>query len=153
MRVNSFPRSGNLFTQSALEQCFPSVKWPWFSHSSGLLSKQKCVIVLRNPKQCVPSWMLFASVNYLDTVKWYLRFHKELKSNFDKHLIFTFEDLVSQPEKIINTVGNTIGIEPLYKDLSGLGKNKSNQSYVVPNNNSIQDCIELYKELVERLGG
>lgn len=158
LKFGTFPRSGSHFF-TLLTGC------DWLVHNISSLEKNNNVVVsIRNPLQCVPSWIVFNYDNRLDraekVLEWYCVYYKKVKE-LDV-VVLPFEQLISDPLFCINYSYKKYGLEPLESlnyDLSNgfqsPTKDKSEyhkivqEMYLAP---SFTKAINLFEELCVPVG-
>jgi hypothetical protein len=108
----SFPRSGNHFFKS-IAGC------EWLEHRIQPLSeRQNVVVTIRNPLECVPSWIAMMQDTRQDraeqVLEWYCSYYDKCKEV--GVLIIPFAQLISEPLFCLNHVYKTFGL-PLIDSL------------------------------------
>ena len=168
----AFARSGNHYFQYLVETALVDVRCDWLSHRIGDWdNKPNCVTVVRNPLDCVSSWVSTGSdqrENRAEKVlEWYIAYHKTILSK--DIMILTFEELISDSLGSINKVCNKYGInKSVFFDNNALGVamgNKTNfvnanydkSDYPVINaeicsNGLYSDAVKLFEELCVHAG-
>jgi hypothetical protein len=109
LSFGSFPRSGGHFFKH-LTNC------NWFGHTIFSLEKETNVVVtIRNPLECVPSWIVMTEDDRVDraekVLEWYCAYYDKCKE-LDV-VILPFEQLISDPLFCINYTYQKYGLEPL----------------------------------------
>jgi hypothetical protein len=147
-----FPRSGNTFLWQLLQQSFPKVNVIEFTHNVNTLDIKDCIVPLRNPYQAVPSWGAFSGEQNLEAIaKWYLRFNSKVFLELDNLLVIDFNQLSDNPELVIEKISNYFCISPIKIDVSIIDKNKKFKEYELYDSPTMQDCYNIYKEILEKL--
>lgn len=103
----SFPRSGNFFLIDVLRKNLPSLSIDWVGHSAFALTKSPdSFTVVRNPVECVPSWIVYTKdvrENRAEKVlEWYLAYHRKCLEN--KIRVFHFNDLINDPISFVEKI-------------------------------------------------
>lgn len=95
---DNFPRSGTNFLWASLCSAFPNSEIIWGGHRiESIRSGSNVITVIREPRECVPSWADFWQVGlpvekYLD---WYCRFAEATVENFDRIFAVSFDELIN----------------------------------------------------------
>lgn len=102
-----FPRSGNFFLTELFKKNAPSVGVHWVEHNASLLTKcSDSFTVIRNPLDCVPSWIAYKNDVRVDraekVLEWYCNFYNQCFSACIK--VFTFDYLTSDPIGLLSEV-------------------------------------------------
>jgi hypothetical protein len=105
----AFPRSGSHFFLGITNCNF-------VEHRISPLEKEKNVVVsIRNPFECIPSWITLNNDASFDraekNLEWYCAFYQKCKEL--DIVIIPFEQLISEPLFCINFAHKKYGLEPL----------------------------------------
>lgn len=147
-----FPRSGNSFLGQLLQQSFPIVDAPVFSHNVNTLNTAGCIVPIRNPYQSVPSWSAFSREQDLEaTARWYMRFNSKVLDNINNLITIDFVKLSTTPLLIVDKVSKHLGLIPKEIDTSVLNKNSKFREYKEYNSPLMKDCFNLYTKIVGQL--
>lgn len=109
LKFGSFPRSGSHFF-THLTRC------EWLSHRIEPLSTESNVVVsIRNPAECIPSWITLTDDHRIDRVQrvleWYCTYYEQC-SRLDI-VVLSFRQLISDPLTCINYAHSRYGLEQL----------------------------------------
>jgi hypothetical protein len=147
-----FPRSGNTFLWQLLEQSFPTTNVVEFTHNVNTLDIVGCIVPVRNPYQSVPSWCAFSGEKNIEaTAKWYMRFNTKVLNNINNLLVVDFIELSTDPLIIIKKIANQLNISPIKVNHLNIDKNAKFKNYEEYNSPLMEDCYNLYKEIVKQL--
>lgn len=96
----SFPRSGNHFILELLKKTSPSLGVHWAQHNVAILTKKrKAFTTMRNPIECVTSWINYTQDNRPNraekTLEWYVYYYSQCLQN--KIKILDFDELINSP--------------------------------------------------------
>jgi len=127
--VDGFPRSGNTFLQEVLNHSFPQALVEPFTHSAKVLT-QDHFVVIRDPGVSISSFMsVFREPDADASERWWLRFHNVvLKKTEPKRWIF-FDELIKNPEQVINRIGMIVETDPLPLNYTHISKNAAPEPY------------------------
>lgn len=105
LTLESFPKSGNAWSAKCLSLSFPNDEVLWGEHKiSNLKEKNNVASCIRNPKDCIPSYMIFFNKTNLESViDWYCRFYQGIISNKNKIFIYSFEQITTNPMMVMNS--------------------------------------------------
>jgi hypothetical protein len=158
LTFGAFPRSGSHFVLGVTNCNF-------VGHSIHSLEKQQNVVVsIRNPFECIPSWIVLCNDNSLDraekNLEWYCAYYEKCKEL--DIVVVPFEQLISDPLFCINHAHRKYGLELLDSieyDLSTNfhhpTKDKSeyekivDEMYLAP---SLSRAVSLFEELCVPVG-
>ena len=158
LKFGSFPRSGNHFFLY-LTDC------EWLDHRIEPLGVEENVVVsIRNPLECVPSWITFIGdkrkTRAEKVLEWYCAYYEKVKE-LDV-VVFPFEQLTSSPLFCINYAYTKYGLEPLKSldydlstDFHFPTQDKSGYSEIVHEMKlapSFDRAVSLFKELCIPVG-
>jgi len=109
IRFGAFPRSGSHFFTN-ITSC------EWLRHSIFKLETESNVVVsIRNPLECVPSWIVMTDDDRVDrtekVLEWYCAYYDKCKEL--DIVVLPFEQLISDPLFCINYAYQKYGLEPL----------------------------------------
>jgi hypothetical protein len=112
----SFPRSGNHFLEHIFTKTLVDCRIVYLEHLIYPLTVEKNVVTtIRNPLDCVPSWIIKMDdtrINRAENIlEWYVAYYKKVKEL--DIVVLPFEQLISDPLFCINYVCNKYGLEPL----------------------------------------
>jgi hypothetical protein len=154
-------RSGNHFTIALLKKSFPDINLYWgfkYQHNpeSFNLSKDKFdyyMTVIRKPIDSIASQVLISSKEDInEIIIKYKLFLESVLNNKDKIHIYSFEDLINNPIKIIENIANELNIKFYTVDIDKLIKSfykyNTQDFYVVPINNK-DKLVEIKLKLSE----
>jgi len=122
LRVNSFPRTGNIFTSSFLNKFFDKNKvdaFPEVMHDIKLLDSRDVdqIVIIRNPMDAIVSSEILRSTNYpfdgLDIsfeIKRWIEWHEVVLKNSDHLFLFSFEDITNKPVECLTNLGDMLNI-------------------------------------------
>jgi hypothetical protein len=107
LSFGAFPRSGAHFFINI-------TKCKWLRHTIHILEKEENVVVsIRNPLECVPSWIVFTNDHRADradkVLEWYCAYYEACKQ-FNV-LVIPFEQLIKEPLFCINYACSFYGLE------------------------------------------
>lgn len=119
INFGAFPRSGSHFFVH-LTQC------EWLDHKIKPLSEKPNVAVsIRNPLDCVASWIALTGDNRLDraekTLEWYCHYYSRCEAL--KIPIISFEQLISDPHTCVEHIDNVYGLQTTVKTDWNLSEN------------------------------
>lgn len=149
----SFPRSGNFFLLEIFRKNASSVGVHWTEHNVDLLVKAKNPFtVMRNPLECVPSWIVHQNDTRPNraekTLEWYCSFYQKC---FDKNIkIFNFDYLINDPIGLISNFCNVQVLETNFKYFYNETKDKSNYESILKEI-YIAESFNKAKELFDKL--
>jgi len=127
LKFGAFPRSGSHFFVH-LTNC------EWLSHRIAPLATSTNVVVsIRDPLECVPSWIVLTNDNRPDraekVLEWYCAYYAEcLRLDL---LLLSFTELVEKPMECVEFVGKHFGIDidvPSFDLSSGFHKPTTDKS-------------------------
>jgi hypothetical protein len=158
LKFGAFPRSGSHFF-THLTNC------EWLDHRiEPLGTEQNVVVSIRNPLQCVPSWITLTADQRNDraekVLEWYCAYYEKVKEL--NVVVLPFEQLISNPLFCVNYAYKKYGIEPLQsldydlstefhfptKDKTGY-QQIINEMYLAP---SFTKAVSLFEELCVPVG-
>ena len=154
----AFPRSGGHFFTS-LTGC------KWLAHSISQLETEPNVVVsIRNPLECVPSWITATRDDRSDraekVLEWYCAYYDKCKEL--DIVLLSFEQLISEPLACINHAYSKYGLELLgsldYDLSTGFHdptKNKSEYGEIIQEMQSAPSfprAMNLFEELCVPVG-
>jgi hypothetical protein len=115
-RINfgAFPRSGNHTLGKTLSLAFPDVGYFWLQHRiTDLKTAPNCAVVVRNPLESIASWMECSFDNRPDGAErlldWYIRYMNGILVAKDNVIVFTLEDLSTDPHACAVAYGERFG--------------------------------------------
>ena len=108
LKFGSFPRSGSHFF-THLTGC------EWLGHNIDALEKEQNVVVsIRNPLDCVPSWIVLTNdvrTNRAERVlEWYCAYYERCKQL--PIVILPFGQLISDPQYCVDYAHKSFGLKP-----------------------------------------
>lgn len=113
LRTSGYCRSGNTFLNYSLQVLYfnnESVNPNWHTVAK-LDAREKIMVPLRNPLDCISSWHLYPSSYPLDAdIKYYLRFHTAVLEKIDKVVLMDFDYFTKDIEYIKGKVLENFGI-------------------------------------------
>lgn len=122
----TFPRSGSMWLAQCLSRSYPTHQIIHGEHRRANLGAYANQITsVRNPLDCVSSWMLFTNrtTDAEPLLEWYIRFYDRLADRKGLVFIATFEDLVSCPENVMQSYAQWFGLaKPRRLDIQALEK-------------------------------
>jgi hypothetical protein len=144
--IDGFPRSGNTFSQQLLTKAFPDVWVTPFTHSVKALTKEHFVLI-RNPQDSISSFMsVFVEDNLDASERWWIRFYDTaLKETDIKRWIF-FEDLTSNTQEVVNTIGSVTNNVPVLVDYNEMNKNSASKPYSLHSFSKAEKFYETIKQ-------
>jgi hypothetical protein len=146
---SGFPRSGNSYLNNLLTVAFPG-NVTLFNHNEDRLDLVNTVVPIRNPYECIPSLSVFSEGQDLKKIEQrYLTFHKKVLKNIDNLIIVDFQELIEKPLDIVKKISNEFKLSPKKVNLEKLNKNSSTKKYFKHNNDIMEECFILYKEIFE----
>ncbi len=100
---DTFPKSGTAWLSSTLKSAYPESEIIWGGHRITTLRKEQQVITsIRNPKDCIPSYMVFFQHNEPGPLlDWYCRFIQGTIDSQNNIFISSFEELITDPQSIM----------------------------------------------------
>jgi hypothetical protein len=112
----SFPRSGNHFLEHIFTKTLVDCRIVYLEHLIHPLAVEKNVVTtIRNPLECVPSWIIKMNdtrTNRAEKVlEWYVAYYEKVKQL--DIVVLPFEQLISDPLLCINYTYQKYGLEPL----------------------------------------
>jgi hypothetical protein len=112
----SFPRSGNHFLEHIFSKTLVDCRIVYLEHLIYPLAVEKNVVTtIRNPLECVPSWIVKMDDSRIDraekVLEWYVAYYEKVKQL--DIVVLPFEQLVCDPLLCINYVYNKYGLKPL----------------------------------------
>lgn len=138
LRVNSFPRTGNMFASNFLNLFFDHdfVDYgPDVMHDYDLLSDSSVdqIVIIRDPKQSIPSSRILRKKNdpynengiEFDAQRW-IDWHQHVLKNSNHLFLLTFEQLVSNPVECLTSIADYLGIG--YDDKKEIHKHHNQHS-------------------------
>ena len=153
-------RSGNHFAVALLKKAFSDIKLYWgykYKHNpeSFNLPKDKFnyyMTIIRKPTDSIASQILLQPKGNIDEIiVKYKLFLESVLNNKEKINIYSFEDLINEPTKIIENIAYKLNIQSHKVDIDKLIKSfhyyNSSNFYVVPTSN--QDILDEQKALIE----
>ena len=107
--VGSFPRSGNHFLVKVLRILFPELKVNWIEHNIWWLSvKPNVITIVRNPVDCVYSWINFTKdtrINRADKIlEWYCEYQNKCIELKNSICIVDFNKLTADVNSTIKSI-------------------------------------------------
>jgi hypothetical protein len=163
----SFPRSGNHFLAALLRKTLPDCFLVYTEHFLFALEKeQNMTVTIRNPLECVPSWITFMRderPNRAEQVlEWYCSYYQKCKDL--GIFIIPFEQLVSEPLVCVFSICELNAITKpnmdtvefdFTTDFHSPTKNKSNYETIIQEMQSAPSfprAISLFEELCVPVG-
>ena len=154
----SFPRSGNFFLVELFRKNVPSISWNWVGHNAFLLTKyENSFTVIRNPLECIPSWITYKNDTRQDRAEkvldWYCSFYEKCELN--KIKIYTFEYLINDPIGFLNNIYNVDIANTDFSYFLNETKDKSNFDKIndeLKLASNFNKAIELHKRLCVPVG-
>lgn len=112
----SFPRSGNHFLEHIFTKTLVDCRIVYLEHFIYPLAVEKNVVTtIRNPLECVPSWIVKMDDSRIDraekVLEWYVAYYEKVKQL--DIVVLPFEQLVCDPLLCINHTYQKYGLEPL----------------------------------------
>ena len=110
----SFPRSGNHFCETLFNTYLPHCKINYQGHRLKALNDfDNVVVTLRNPSECIPSWIVFRNDYRPDAEKIILDWYYDYYSNVLQQgfLILNFKNLINNPLDSINKMCKKLNIQ------------------------------------------
>jgi hypothetical protein len=109
----SFPRSGNHFLEALLKKTLPECSLVYTEHFLFALEKeQNMTVTIRNPIECVPSWITLMQdkrTNRAEQVlEWYCAYYQKCKDL--SIFIVPFKQLISEPLVCVSAICKINGI-------------------------------------------
>jgi hypothetical protein len=109
VNIGSFPRSGNHFLVKILRILLPELKVNWIEHNIHWLGiKPNVITIVRNPIDCISSWINFTQdirENRADKIlEWYCEYQNKCISLKETIYIVDFTKLISDTESIIDSI-------------------------------------------------
>ena len=97
--IEGFPRSANTFCYAAFKTIEPKLSISSHIHlpvNVNLAFKKKvpCIVLIREPLDCIISFIIREKVDIKYAMEYYLFFHKNLKINYSNLLIVQFSTIV-----------------------------------------------------------
>lgn len=151
-------RSGNHFAVALLKKAFPNIKLYWgykdkHNPESFNLPKDKFnyITSIRKPIDSIASQISLESTNnFNEIIKKYIAFLKSVLNNKEKIYIYSFEDIITKPMKVVENIAFKLNIEFKTVDIDKLIESfkyyNTPNFYVVPTSN--QDIINNENKLV-----
>ncbi len=114
LTLGAFARSGNHYFQHLVDTALIDVKCDWLSHRmSDWDDKPNRVTIMRDPLDCVTSWISTTQDNREDraekVLEWYISYHEKIRS-LNQIVILGFDELITDPLGSINKVCNIYGL-------------------------------------------
>lgn len=145
LRVNSFPRTANIFTSRFLKLFFDETKvdhTPEVMHDFELLLSKDVpqIVIIRDPDQCIPSSEILRRHNSpydghtiaYEIERW-ITWHNRVIENSDHLFLFTFEQIIDNPINCLVSVADILGIK--YHDKETMLQHHKERSHVEANLN------------------
>jgi hypothetical protein len=110
--IEGFPRSGNTFALASFIYFLNnSLNISSHRHEIGNIKrairlKKKVLVIVRNPRDSVCSFIVREKVSGRFALGFYLKFHKFVLMNRHHIKIIKFEDLIHHPKHVVNTFFN-----------------------------------------------
>ena len=116
---SSFPRSGNHFVHFLIKEKLPKHKLNYLSHNAFYLNQNpNAFTTIRNPLECVTSWIANSKQNELNraekNLEWYINFYTTIE-HYDIPVIL-FVDLISKPLDVMQHLCKIFDFEKLTSD-------------------------------------
>jgi hypothetical protein len=110
---DTFPKSGSAWLARTLELAYPQHEVVWGGHRITTLRKESNVITcIRNPKDCIPSYMLFFNHDNPERLlDWYCRFMAGTIECADRIFVTRFEQITTEPESVMLAYADRFGLE------------------------------------------
>jgi hypothetical protein len=118
LRVNSFPRTANMFTNRLLLEYFDVKNREYTSkemHDQDLLNNKTMsqIVIIRDPKDCIPSFEILKKIvdkqNY-DSIErsswWWIQWHESVIKNSDHLFLFSFKQITNNPIDCLTEVAD-----------------------------------------------
>lgn len=118
LRVNSFPRTANMFTHNMLLKFFDvkSIEYnAKIMHSLDMLNDKTMaqIVIIRNPKDCIPSFQITKSLgekpdngSILNSMNLWIEWHEEVIKNLYDLFLFSFEEITNNPADCLIAVAD-----------------------------------------------
>ena len=105
--IEGYPRSANTYCYSIFKTLDTNLNIASHIHlpvniNLGLNKKIPCIAIIRDPIDCITSYMIRENIEILHAINYYLFFHNNLDVNNNKLLIVKFSTIISNYEKVIN---------------------------------------------------
>lgn len=112
--LGAFARSGNHYFEHLVQTALVGVNLNWLSHRiSDWDNQPNPVTIIRNPVDCVASWISTTQDERPDrsakVLEWYISYYEKILS-LDKIVILRFDKLIDDPLGSINHVCDTYGL-------------------------------------------
>jgi hypothetical protein len=123
--LGAFPRSGNHYFQHLVETAFADVRCNWLYHRmSDWDNKPNRVTIVRNPLDCVSSWISTTEDSRSDRAEkvldWYMAYYEKIKS-LNGIVVLDFDQLVQDGVGSISKVCDHYDLpQPLFSDNESL---------------------------------
>lgn len=157
LKFGSFPRSGSHFFLH-LTDC------EWLVHRIEPLGVEQSVVVsIRNPFECIPSWIVFTNdkrSNRAEKVlEWYCAYYS--KCAVSDIVIVPFEQLITEPRHCVDYIANYYGLDIKMNDYNlsdGIhcpSESKDEFEFIIEEMkvaSNIHPAMELFEKLCTRIG-
>jgi hypothetical protein len=101
LTFDSFPRSGNIYTKALLCAAFPSCEVNWLNHRATFQGKPNAITVVRDPRDCVASWVEKNGDSVSASLQWYCRFTATVLAETERLFVSTFEEVTTRPNIVM----------------------------------------------------
>lgn len=167
--IAGYPRSGTTFLTELLKKSFPEKQFNRTHAIDNTINDIFVVSVIRDPKECIPSWMITFNdkkFNIDDNLNWYISHLKALKNRKLPKVVLDFKEFIKSPEDAIVKCSNEFGLgqgeivdlEELFlkintdrttKFLPNPSRQHSHLIKDVVNSKLYDEAIALYSEIIE----
>jgi hypothetical protein len=171
--LGAFARSGNHYFEHLVQTALIDVKLNWLSHRiSDWDNQPNCVTIIRNPLDCVASWISTTQDERLNraeqVLEWYISYYEKIDS-LDKIVVLPFEQLINDSLGSINHVCDVYGLNKSFFSSNDTLKAAFSDSidyvwanwtntdlsqikYEIKNNYLFKDATKIYKKLCVPVG-
>lgn len=149
--VEGFPRSGTTFLYGLLKEAFPNYDVIHAEHVASKLTMENVFVAIRNPYDAIFSWKNYIGKddNVEDIAKWYIRYSNAILENIDNINVIDFNELTTDPTKILEMVSNKIGTTYTPVDFSKINKAETGYEYSSFVNKYTKEAYQIYKQLLK----
>lgn len=104
--IEGYPRSANTFTAEALRIADPTILIASHFHSpgvviNGLARAVPCYVMIRDPDNAVPSWVIHSQTNLGASLDYYIDYYETLVRYIPEIRIVRFTDVTSHTDAVI----------------------------------------------------
>jgi hypothetical protein len=150
--VCGFPRSGNLYLHSVLQNSFPQINFYEKVGSIISLNLQNSIVPIRNPYYSVPSWSVFNNEPNLESIAcWNLRFLQKVLDNMENLIIVDFNELIIDYTKVVKKVSEKFKEKSVNPNVNSFKINNNFESYIHYDSPTMTSCFNIYNKIINTL--